>query len=110
MSLACEFARIRMDRDGLVRSGPAHTGSARVWSDVEQTMIPQLARHVQHAALARRKVITRRRCEGMRDFTLSVQRLLEQERQLPQETRDAAKVRRATLVACSCAWRLLGRG
>jgi len=62
-----------------------------VWSHVEQTRVPALVRHVQHAALARRKAITTRRCEAMRDCALGVKALLEQERQLPQETRDAAK-------------------
>ena len=66
-------------------------GRARVWSHVEQTRVPALVRHVQHAALARRKAITTRRCEAMRDCALGVKALLEQERQLPQETRDAAK-------------------
>ena len=66
-------------------------GGARVWSHVEQTRVPALVRHVQHAALARRKAITTRRCEAMRDCALGVRTLLEQERQLPRETRDAAK-------------------
>ena len=66
-------------------------GGARVWSHVEQTRVPALVRHVQHAALARRKAITTRRCEAMRDCALGVKALLEQERQLPQQTRDAAK-------------------
>ena len=68
-----------------------HDGAPKVWSDMEQTMVPALVRHVQRMALARRKVITKRRCEAMHAFALGALRLLEQERQLPQATRDAAK-------------------
>ena len=66
-------------------------GEAQVWSDVEQTMVPSLVRHVQRAALTRRKVLSLRRCEAMRDHVLGILRLLEHEHQLPRATRDAAK-------------------
>ena len=53
-------------------------------------MIPQLVRHVQRAALARRKVITKRRVDAAHDFAVGVLRLLEQGSS-SRAVRDAAK-------------------
>ena len=63
----------------------------QVWSDVEQTLIPSLVRHVQRAALVRRKALSLRRCEAMHRHVLGILKLLEHEHQLPLATRDAAK-------------------
>ena len=82
-------------------------GAPRVWSDVEQTMVPKLVRHVQRAALARRKVITRRRCEAMRDFAVGVLRLLEQAshhfppRSSPRSSPRPARPTRPTVLSSS---------
>ena len=45
-----------------------HDGPPSVWDDSEHTQIPALVRHVQAAALARRKVLSLRRCEAMVAF------------------------------------------
>jgi hypothetical protein len=53
-------------------------GPPSVWDDVEQTHIPALVRHVQSSALARRKVLSLRRCEAMVAFGDSITTTLEQ--------------------------------
>jgi len=66
-------------------------GPARVWAELEDTQLPPLIRHVQRQALVRRKALSLRRCEAMRDFALSLLSLLNHEARLPQSVRDAAK-------------------
>ena len=66
-------------------------GSSRVWSEIEDTEIPGLIRHVQRMALVRRKELSTRRCEAMRDFTSMILALLQNETRLPPEVREAAR-------------------
>mmetsp|Transcript_23449 Transcript_23449/g.59853 ORF Transcript_23449/g.59853 Transcript_23449/m.59853 type:complete len:1022 (+) Transcript_23449:36-3101(+) len=68
-----------------------HDGPPAVWEDAEGTQIPSLVRHVQRAALERRKVLSLRRCEAMRLYGESLVSILDHEHSQPQATRDAAK-------------------
>ena len=107
-----ELARDAGDRDGGERLAAKHSlpvftvssveyqklcglrpsdGPAHVWADVEDTQLPALIRHVQRQALVRRKALSTRRCEGMRDFAASLLSLLQHETRLPPAVRDAAR-------------------
>ena len=84
------FTVSSMDYQKLKGLRPAD-GPPKVWHDAESCGVPRLARHVQRAALVRRKALSLRRCRGMESFTRGLVALLESKSALPAAVRSAAR-------------------